>query len=63
METFKTSHESRFLDIYGKVLKWSAVIYAEVYIMFTLLQYVIWDLHYRRKFKQLGTILLLAALV
>lgn len=63
METFKTSHESRFLDIYGIVLKWSALIYAEGYIMFTLLEFVMWELYLRTRFKQLGTILLLAALV
>ena len=63
METIKIPHESRFLDIYGKVLKWSALIYAEGYIMFTLLEFVMWELYLRRRFKQLGTILLLAALV
>lgn len=55
--------QSRFLDIYGKVLKWSALIYAEGYIMFTLLEFVMWELHLRKRSKQLGTILLLAALV
>lgn len=63
METIKIPHESRFLDIYGKVLKWSALIYAEGYIMFTLLEFVMWELYLRTRFKQLGTILLLAALV
>lgn len=60
MNDFRDRLSEVILPIYAKVLWWFLVILAEYHILWNLLQYVIWDLHYNRYEKRLGLLLIAA---
>lgn len=53
----------RFLDIYRKVLKWAAIGLAEFFLLWTLMQFVIWDKPYLRVQKWIAAALFAGAFV